>query len=308
VTGIATGDQTLFVARAAFAAAGGFPALPLMEDIALSKQLKRVVGRPVCLRQRVVTSGRRWDRHGAWRTVTRMWHLRFDYWRGVDPDILARRYGSAGPAAPVLQIFAKDPVPGTVKTRLGAAIGNAAAADLYRELAERTLATAVAAREAGIVGSVELWCDPDVERAAFLRWRDRFGITLRAQDGADLGQRMRHALATALARGGPALLVGTDSPAIDVAYLADAAAALASHDAVFGPADDGGYVLVGLARDVDAFSGIAWSTAGVMAATRSRLAREGVTWLELPALWDVDTPADLTRLRNWLARPVSAGP
>jgi rSAM/selenodomain-associated transferase 2 len=91
LTGIATGDQAMFMTRAAFDAAGGFPDQPLMEDIELSKRLKRL-GPPACLRQQVVTSGRRWEQHGVWRTILLMWRLRFDYWRGVPATLLARRY------------------------------------------------------------------------------------------------------------------------------------------------------------------------------------------------------------------------
>jgi rSAM/selenodomain-associated transferase 2 len=91
-TGIATGDQAIFVKRDAFVAAGGFPEIPLMEDIALCKRLKRV-GRPLCLRERVVTSGRRWERHGVLRTIVLMWRLRLSYFLGADPALLARRYG-----------------------------------------------------------------------------------------------------------------------------------------------------------------------------------------------------------------------
>jgi rSAM/selenodomain-associated transferase 2 len=93
VTGIATGDQALFVSSASFAAAGGYPDQPLMEDIELSKLLKRL-SRPACLRARVVTSGRRWEEDGVWRTILLMWRMRFDYWRGVPPERLAQRYRS----------------------------------------------------------------------------------------------------------------------------------------------------------------------------------------------------------------------
>jgi rSAM/selenodomain-associated transferase 2 len=92
LTGIATGDQAMFVTRCAFAAAGGFPDIPLMEDITLSTCLKRV-SRPLCLAARVVTSGRRWDEHGAVRTIILMWRLRLEFWLGVPPVALARRYG-----------------------------------------------------------------------------------------------------------------------------------------------------------------------------------------------------------------------
>ena len=94
LTGIATGDQGLFMTRGLFADAGGFPAIPLMEDIALSKSLK-TFGAPLCLRARITASGRRWERHGVARTMLLMWRLRFAYFRGAEPADLAVRYDSA---------------------------------------------------------------------------------------------------------------------------------------------------------------------------------------------------------------------
>jgi rSAM/selenodomain-associated transferase 2 len=92
LTGIATGDQAIFVSRAAFAAAGGFPDLPLMEDIAMSRRLKRLC-RPFCIATPAVTSGRRWERKGVVRTILLMWRLRLSYYLGVEPALLARLYG-----------------------------------------------------------------------------------------------------------------------------------------------------------------------------------------------------------------------
>jgi rSAM/selenodomain-associated transferase 2 len=92
VTGIATGDQAIFVRRAAFEAASGFAPIPLMEDVALSRRLKRVSG-PLCLRDRVITSGRRWEKHGVMRTIVLMWRLRLAYLFGADPKRLAQQYG-----------------------------------------------------------------------------------------------------------------------------------------------------------------------------------------------------------------------
>ncbi|MFV0665706.1 TIGR04283 family arsenosugar biosynthesis glycosyltransferase [Denitromonas sp.] len=94
LTGIATGDQAIFVRRTAFDQLGGFADLPLMEDIALSRRLK-ALGRPACLRQRVTTAGRRWETHGVLRTIVLMWRLRAAYALGADPADLARRYGYA---------------------------------------------------------------------------------------------------------------------------------------------------------------------------------------------------------------------
>jgi len=91
LTGIATGDQAIFVTRSLFTAAGSYPDIALMEDIALSKQLKRF-GPPLCLRHRLIASGRRWEKHGVVRTILLMWRLRLAYWLGADPGKLAVRY------------------------------------------------------------------------------------------------------------------------------------------------------------------------------------------------------------------------
>ena len=90
-SGIATGDQAMFMTRRAFESVGGFPDQPLIEDIELSKRLL-VLCRPICLRDRVITSGRRWETHGVWRTIWLMWRLRWAYWRGTDAAELARLY------------------------------------------------------------------------------------------------------------------------------------------------------------------------------------------------------------------------
>ena len=89
--GIATGDQAIFIKKSLFEQIGGYPDQPLMEDIELCKRLKKI-SRPACLKSKVTTSARRWQQHGTWRTIFLMWHLRFDYWRGVSPNVLKQRY------------------------------------------------------------------------------------------------------------------------------------------------------------------------------------------------------------------------
>ena len=91
LTGIATGDQAIFMTRVAFDAVGGFPDQPLMEDIEISKRLKRL-GAPACLAIKVRTSGRRWKQRGVWRTILLMWRLRLAYFFGASPEYLAVRY------------------------------------------------------------------------------------------------------------------------------------------------------------------------------------------------------------------------
>ena len=94
ISGIATGDQAMFMRRAAFESVGGYPQIPLMEDVAISSRLKHV-GRPACLAERVVTSGRRWESRGVLRTIVLMWRLRLAYRLGADPAELERRYRQA---------------------------------------------------------------------------------------------------------------------------------------------------------------------------------------------------------------------
>lgn len=95
VTGIATGDQGIFVRRDAFEAVGGYPEIPLMEDVTMSRRLRRRAW-PVCCRSGLTTSSRRWEQQGVLRTVWLMWRLRFAYWRGADPALLAHRYAKDG--------------------------------------------------------------------------------------------------------------------------------------------------------------------------------------------------------------------
>ncbi len=194
-------------------------------------------------------------------------------------------------------IFAKAPTPGRVKTRLVPALGEQAAAALHRQLAERTLGTALAAG----LGQVELWCAPETEDAFFAACAKQHGVELRAQGKGDLGMRMARALESALAQGSVGLLIGSDCPALTAEYLREAAAALREGcDAVIGPAEDGGYVLIGLARGPAAplFEDMVWGGATVMEETRRRLAGRKLRWRELATLWDVDRPEDLARLAS----------
>ena len=196
------------------------------------------------------------------------------------------------PDAPAIAVFAKAPVAGEVKTRLVATLGAEGAARLHQVLVERALATALAAR----LGPVSLWCAPDLSHPFFTRCAERFGVRLRSQQGADLGERMSRAFEQAAA---PLVLIGSDCPALDPRDLVSAAEALRTDDAAFVPAEDGGYVLVGLARaDARVFANVPWGTAGVMAATRERLREAGLRWRELPELWDVDRPDDYVRLQG----------
>ncbi|MBI5461445.1 MAG: TIGR04282 family arsenosugar biosynthesis glycosyltransferase [Gammaproteobacteria bacterium] len=220
------------------------------------------------------------------------------------------------PQARIL-VFCKPPIPGQAKTRLIPALGAQGAADLHAELVRATLARAVRSE----LAPVELWVSAEPEHAFFQQMHAEFACAVLTQHGDDLGARMAQALETALADAEFAVLIGTDCPALDADYLAQACAALADRadrtdgaDAVLGPAEDGGYVLIGLRRfdrrsgprsdrgfDYSAlFADIPWGTSAVLEQTRQRLAGLGWSVRELPALWDVDRPEDLPRLQSRL--------
>ena len=293
LSGIATGDQAMFVRRDTFLSLGGFAPMPLMEDIDLSQRLKRI-GPPACLRERVTTSGRRWDENGFWRTVALMWRLRAAFWRGADVHALARRYGYQPRAHAAVAVLAKAPVPGLAKTRLIPLLGAAGAARAQRGFALQTLTTARAAS----TGPLTLWGAPDEEHRFFRALAHCHGVRTVAQPVGDLGQRMAAAMHAHFAPtpGVPLLIVGTDCPVLTPDHLQQAADALQSHDAVLIPAEDGGYVLIGLRRPVpEVFQRVDWSTPQVLEQTLARLREVGASWRVLPPLWDVDEPADWLR-------------
>lgn len=204
-----------------------------------------------------------------------------------------------------IAIFARAPVAGHAKTRLIPRLGAEGAAALQHALIHQTLRTTLAAN----LGAVSLWCAPDCDHPAFIGCSEQFGVPLYPQHGADLGARMFHAF-TRLCRRGEALVIGTDCPALSVGELRAAAGALrAANAAVFVPAEDGGYVLVGLRHAVASlFYGIPWGSDRVMDRTRERLRSAGLRWEELAPSWDVDRPEDLDRLRasGLMAEPIDA--
>jgi len=193
-----------------------------------------------------------------------------------------------------LIVFAKAPIPGQVKTRLIPFIGEEAATALHQKLVSHCLSVALKASL-----PIELWCSPSSRHPFFIHFRKDFRLDLHKQPPGDLGRRMAFAFRKALQRASSALLIGTDSPSLTSDDIKKAAETLAQGiDAVITPAEDGGYVLIGLRRLApDLFSGISWGTNTVMDETRLRLRRLKWRWHEMPQRWDVDRPEDLERMR-----------
>mgnify|MGYP006180827435 FL=1 len=193
---------------------------------------------------------------------------------------------------PLIQIFCKAPVLGKVKTRLIQKLGRRGALDLYLQMFERLIAELSASRF-----NTELWISPDKDHAFF----EPYAFARFQQAGPDLGGRMSTALRDGLTRHESVILVGTDLPLIDRSYIEQAVGALQTHDVVLGPAEDGGYGLVGVkAETPDMFSDIDWGTESVLSQTCARLNRDGLDFGLLPLIWDVDRPDDLPRYQAWL--------
>lgn len=187
-------------------------------------------------------------------------------------------------------IFAKAPVAGRVKTRLIPALGRQGAADLAKEMLERTVEEALAAG----LGPPELCVDPEPSDPDWAMPSASKHCELSDQGDGDLGERLERAAERGLARFGSVLLIGTDCPALDRSVLRRLASDLQSHDAVICPAEDGGYVALGLRKcDPMLFRGIAWSTASVAKETIGRIEELGWSLAVGPTLRDIDEPADL---------------
>jgi rSAM/selenodomain-associated transferase 1 len=191
-------------------------------------------------------------------------------------------------------VFTRAPEPGMVKTRLMPVLGAEGAARLHRRLIEHTLEQAASA----MVGPVELWCSPTHADAFLADCARRFGASLHVQDRGDLGARMLHAFERALRAARQIVLVGTDCAVLQAVHIRAAVDALTAggDEAVFCPAEDGGYALIGLTRcHPILFAGIHWGGPRVMVETRERLRQAGMCWTELATLWDIDRPEDYYR-------------
>jgi rSAM/selenodomain-associated transferase 2/rSAM/selenodomain-associated transferase 1 len=318
LTSVSTGDQALFVDRKLFVEIGGFPQLALMEDIAISKVLRRL-GRPASPLGLVTTSSRRWEENGLISTILLMWRLRFLYFIGVKPQRLREMYypshteqatapdvAIAHPRSRIV-VLAREPLLGHVKSRLASEIGAQGALAVYQGM----LARLGLLLSRGEIATWDLWVTSNCSHKEFLSICNKKNIFL--QNGKDLGARMDSAIAQTLLEKNveSVILIGTDCPALTTGYLDQALLALESGvDVVLGPAEDGGYVLVGMRRPIAAvFEDIPWGTDQVMDKTLEALKANGLSYKLLDTLWDVDRPEDLARLQllepplNWKLGP-----
>jgi len=312
LTGICTGDQTLFVDAKLFNSIEGFPDVPLMEDVAVCKRLKNYV-RPIILNNAVISSSRRWEKNGTLRTIFLMWWLRLQYWIGVSPESLAAIYYPGFSLSkneensvkhlhsyPHLSIllFGRSPELGKVKKRLHSSIGVEKALSLHKAMCERMLRllknTALA--------ETQFWLTSDSNSNQVFLSSLSAGDSLIKQSEGDLGEKMLFAISQAL--GVPTktgvLLLGCDCPAITENYLKKAASHLNQGvKLVLGPAEDGGYVLIGVNGIYpELFRDIEWGSEQVFSQTIQNAKTLGIDYVTMEILWDVDRPEDLLRLQE----------
>ncbi len=193
-----------------------------------------------------------------------------------------------------LIIFARHPTPGQVKTRLIPRLGTLGSAHLYRQMAEQTLHQALSLTTQRPLG-IGVWYTGG-DAVAMAAWLG-FQVAYHRQPGGDLGQRLQAAFAGAFVQGyGAVVAIGTDCPDLNAALLAEAFDHLEHHPLVLGPAQDGGYYLIGLREpQPQLFEGIPWSSGAVLATTVERAQQLGLVPTYLPLLSDIDRPEDLDR-------------
>ena len=196
----------------------------------------------------------------------------------------------------ILNVFAKAPVLGTVKTRMQPIHPQAFSLALHCTLVDYCLTT----WQASAICPVELWLagDQSLFEEKLPQWHK---LPINAQQGQDLGARLLHSLTSSFEKDNTqgVLLVGTDCPFIDSSYLTTACEAMLEHDVVIGAAEDGGYVLLGVKQAIpELFDNIDWGSDQVFAQTLSVIQSKGLSYFELPALNDIDRPEDLKSLKG----------
>jgi rSAM/selenodomain-associated transferase 1 len=196
----------------------------------------------------------------------------------------------------VVMVFCKAPIPGQVKTRLIPGLTGEDAAQLHIELADKTLRTATQNH----LCEVQLWCTPSIDHQFFKSLGQMYSVARFVQTGVDLGERMHQAFCQALSLYSSAVIIGCDCPSLTSDDLEQALNRLKQgNSCVLGPAEDGGYVLIGLRQPQPTlFENMPWGTGQVLGLTRTKLQSLDLSYHELSTRWDLDTVDDLRRYRN----------
>lgn len=289
------GDQALFARRSSLKDLGGVPSLAIMEDVALVQAL-RGEGKLVRLKEQVITSSRRFQEQGVLQQLMLVLRLLFQYHvLNVSPEQLEERYHvtgrdvKAGGKGAVLGVFAKAPIPGHAKTRLGEEVGMERAAAVYESILRSFLShlmkrTAAFQKVLFVAGRQDQRWFKD----QFPAWR------IQGQKGRNLGERMANAFQDLFAAGVDRVVIaGSDIPDLTEEIINEAFLALHEVDVVLGPGEDGGYYLIGLRQpEARLFERIPWGTSRVLEITKSRAEDLGLKVKLLQPLRDIDTGED----------------
>lgn len=287
--GLPYGDQGLIINTEALTLLGGYPEVPLMEDVVFAQRCHAASLTIIRFPEQVRTSTRRYERWGVWGTTMRNLVMLFHHYRGVDATVLYRQYYQQKKVHACIGLFVRAPVIGTVKTRLASSVGPAAALTLYETLVRgqiKALRQSIIAWQ--LIADGDLFLIPK-------DWKIGADAVIPQSDG-DLGQRMLSFLHT-IPPENHRIIIGSDLPDIDSTYLQQAESALATNDIVIGPCGDGGYGLIGFSAGVpvlaELFCDMPWSTDAVLRTTYDRIQRAGYRVSVLPMVHDVDTITDL---------------
>jgi rSAM/selenodomain-associated transferase 2/rSAM/selenodomain-associated transferase 1 len=298
LTSVATGDQAIFVARSLWDQLEGFADIPLMEDVELSKRLRRHSA-PMIMPVAVETDSRRWESGGIVRTVLLMWSLRLLYVCGVKPQRLAPWYGihpQPKQQTPCIAQLAKAPVLGNVKTRMQPQLSVEQSVELHQRLVQHVAGNLAQCSAA----CLQLWVSDQPDAPLFQSLQQRYPLDIHVQRAGDLGQRMYHICHTVLQQYGAVILVGSDCPFITPRQLDQVLVALEEgNQAVIIPAQDGGYTLLALTQaEWRIFDGVEWGGERVYRQTLERLQQLGWRYHCMEPLADIDRPEDLALLHE----------
>jgi rSAM/selenodomain-associated transferase 2/rSAM/selenodomain-associated transferase 1 len=296
ITHIAYGDQAIFIRKDYFLKLGGYPEIPIMEDIELSKKIKQNKDKICILKDKVKTSTRRYDEEGQIFGWLRNHRIRIGHFLGMNPEKMVQWYPDTRREKEVekkkkgLFMFLKYPEKGKVKTRLAQSVGDIKAVELYKEFVEELLAKLQKQNY-----DLHLFFTPTEREKEIKEWLDT-DLPLHPQKGDDLGERMNHAFLEMFNLGyDTCVITGSDCPDVPAEVFDEAFDALESNKAVIAPTKDGGYYLLGFQRDnlcEKVFQHISWSTEKVFQQTITILNHEGYTPTTLRQWQDIDTIED----------------
>jgi len=291
------GDQCITVRRETFEQAGGFPDWMLFEDLEFLRRVRRLKKKITKLPAYVTTSARRFVENGIVRQQLYNIYFTVQFICNVPVEEIARRYESLRMKRMrnALIVFARYPEPGKVKTRLASIIGNERATALYKQWAEKIFFESEQTKT--ITHRYIFYADPG-DGKKINSWTKN-GFLLHLQQGRDLGERIKYSLQKVFRDAmRKVVIIGTDSPDLTGEIIDNAIHRLDTHDVVIGPAEDGGYYLLGMKQFYpELFNGIPWSSENVFDETVKRMNEIGLRYYRLPVIMDIDTFDDLTRWR-----------